>query len=772
MDDAVFVVAGGGAGPAPESQFVRPTIPNALFDDSDVLDSVDNTYNGVVEEGVSPDQHHQIFASLPSQRSIVLVPTQLPLSQGADFSTTSRGHRKQLRPVVPQQLQRTKHVQFDVPAEPAASSDKIKAPKKISPKKPPPPPQPSAALPLHRPAKPTKRGRLDAAIQAITAGVSDPSSPPDALAVGPTAPSRVPLRLDPRFSQTQSQAGGEHAHLLGNSIRARLLNPTSRGPGAVVPDALWSLLKPHQRSALQFMWNILARPDGQPLSFLAASASAASESAKKRQRLEHARRVFMYGSQDEAADEQAARDAEASEAVPARGCILAHAMGLGKTLSTVALLFMLWRYLAEHPDASPQSLSTGVKCVLCVPKSVVFHWVRELNHWASAAGEKDVVVYFLSGESRSDKSLLVAEWAAQAKTGRCILLLTHSMLTHIMSGDGQQQHGKKVRQQQAPHAPRAEEDRDWADDDDDGDAGELEALGQGGRQAATKAMYATCKDLIAAACNLLVLDEAHKLQSVGSRLASAVSHLSPGCLRLALTGTPITGNNFRAELRALLQCVMPTLWSDKDLSDRAVGQFAKDVMHGRSISVLLPELPRLIEHEVLVRLSPAQTDMFRELIYLQEEKGIIPPKKLLETVFRSMLIGNHCDLVADWARARMTPEQLLDTQQHHHSVSRALQWALPALALPSALDDDPSASLEHSWKMCVALSLVRSALERQEKVVVFSHSIKTLALMGRMLQFGGMVDGEDFGVISGHLPAAQRDDVTNTFNEQIGRAHV
>ena len=684
--DAVFVA---GA----ESQCVRPTIGEALFGDdgcqgTNSFDDSQRVPVGNADE-VVPTRH---FASLPSQKSIVLVPSQMFASQ---FEiTSSRAQTRQFRELRPAPA---RHVRFDdaPPPRDTAEAGEKKPPRKQS----------------------GKRGRLDAAIDAIATGTLNEEGGAKGLV------------LDVKFRDTQ----GDDTRLgASDNARARLLNPSSHLPGAIVPEQLWSILKPHQRSALQFMWNIFARGDDEPLDLDHAVR-------RKQARTEQQRRSFLFGSQDE-------RAAVVPEKPPSRGCVLAHAMGLGKTLSVIALLFMLWRYVAEHPAAVPMGLQGGLKCVLCVPKSVVFHWVRELNRWASAANEGQVVVFFLSGESRSDKSLLVSEWAGQATNGRCILLLTHSMLGHIMCGPPEGQRGKKRR--------KAAQEDDWNDDVDADDVEEAEAFG---RSAATRSMYNKCREMIIASCNLVVVDEAHKIQRMGSKLAQALSQVSNAALRLALTGTPVTGNNFRGELRALLQCVMPSLWTEADLSDKAIGQYAKGILHGRSIDVLLPELPRLIEHEVRVKLSPVQATMFRDLVYLEEEKGVIPPRRLLETVFRTTLISNHCDLVADWARSKITDGSSLPP--------KIVQWALPSLTLPSALGEDPEASLEHSWKMSVLLSILHSSLHCGEKIVVFSHSLKTLALIGHMLQVGGLVDGEDFGVLTGTLPATARDDVTNAFND-------
>lgn len=53
----------------------------------------------------------------------------------------------------------------------------------------------------------------------------------------------------------------------------------------------------------------------------------------------------------------------------AGGCILAHSMGLGKSLQTIAFLHTFFAY---YPDQ---------RSLLLVPSNVVHNWVEEFHHW-------------------------------------------------------------------------------------------------------------------------------------------------------------------------------------------------------------------------------------------------------------------------------------------------------------------------------------------------------------------------------------------------------
>ena len=53
----------------------------------------------------------------------------------------------------------------------------------------------------------------------------------------------------------------------------------------------------------------------------------------------------------------------------AGGCILAHSMGLGKSLQTIAFLHTFHAY---YPDQ---------RSLLLVPSNVLHNWVEEFQHW-------------------------------------------------------------------------------------------------------------------------------------------------------------------------------------------------------------------------------------------------------------------------------------------------------------------------------------------------------------------------------------------------------
>lgn len=100
-----------------------------------------------------------------------------------------------------------------------------------------------------------------------------------------------------------------------------------------------------------------------------------------------------------------------SEQKPGSGCILAHCMGLGKTLQVVTLSHTLL----------VNTRRTGVERVLIIsPLSTVNNWAREFVHWMSFAHRRDIEVYDISRyKDKPTRIFKLNEWFEEG--GVCIL---------------------------------------------------------------------------------------------------------------------------------------------------------------------------------------------------------------------------------------------------------------------------------------------------------------------------------------------------------------
>lgn len=102
------------------------------------------------------------------------------------------------------------------------------------------------------------------------------------------------------------------------------------------------------------------------------------------------------------------------------GCILAHCMGLGKTLQLIALIDTIISY---------KELNTRKILVLC-PKSTVLNWCDEIANWL---GKQSVLKVFTLRENAKifDKLKLLDSWGKAAETSSGILILGYEAFRNL-----------------------------------------------------------------------------------------------------------------------------------------------------------------------------------------------------------------------------------------------------------------------------------------------------------------------------------------------------
>jgi hypothetical protein len=552
-------------------------------------------------------------------------------------------------------------------------------------------------------------------------------------------------------------------------------------PPISVPEQLCHLLRQHQWAGLNFMWRRLIL-DEDPLKCLgdrlkvhsrkgvtpAAAASRLAELISPKRRIADMLEASGDAAKGLGNEDGSPVQVEAERAPIPRGCVLAHAMGLGKTMTTVAFLFCAWRLL-DRQHGEKGTMPRALRCIVVVPKPVAFHWVREINRWAEVCCEEPITVFFLSGETKTDKLALLREW--EQSISRSVLIIPHGLFGSIMNVAGAETSAPSKRRGHPRSAAKVKiRECFWGEEtipDDEENEGDV---GESVRQRTRCASYRQCRDIIASSTTLLVVDEAHKMHSSHSKLFQATQRLPARIMRVALSGTPIVNPHSPSQnLITLLQFVYPQLRTWRDLSPDTLDALSRVFIHQRGLETIRQELPSIVENTVRVAFSETQQKMFTELICCSAEKGRVPRRRILDTVSRTIMISNHTELVADWLRSRGVDEHTrMEDIASIGAEKRSVLWAMPSLQIPCAFDvddDGPMASLKHNTKMCCLLHLLRIALASREKVIVFSHSVKTLFLMGFMMTQLGLSDVEDFAMLDGRVPCHVRDRIVERFND-------
>ncbi|XP_013184580.2 transcriptional regulator ATRX homolog isoform X2 [Amyelois transitella] len=309
-------------------------------------------------------------------------------------------------------------------------------------------------------------------------------------------------------------------------------DPETKEPLIQVDRGLVKKLKPHQANGIKFMWD------------------ACFESVKRIKK--------DKGS----------------------GCILAHCMGLGKTLQVVSL---------THTLLTHSSL-TGVNRVLVVcPLSTVLNWVNEFKMWLKhAETEYEVDVYELSRfKQNSERAFQLQQWFSHG--GVCVL--GYEMFRNLSADNV-----KKFKKKMLRHFQES---------------------------------------LVDPGPDLVVCDEGHLLKNEKTSLSQSMNRVKT-LRRIVLTGTPLQ-NNLK-EYYCMVQFVKPNLlgkyneylnrfvnpitngqYTDSTEHDIKVMKRRSHVLHKmldgavqrRDYGVLAPFLPPKHEYVLFITLTEVQIKLYQ-----------------------------------------------------------------------------------------------------------------------------------------------------------------
>ncbi|KAJ2521282.1 hypothetical protein H4217_001493 [Coemansia sp. RSA 1939] len=424
------------------------------------------------------------------------------------------------------------------------------------------------------------------------------------------------------------------------------------------------------------------------------------------------------------------------------GCVLAHAMGLGKTLQAVALIYTLLSEVSAGAPGLARFASRRV-LVLC-PPTVQDNWVAEFARWTGVA---DTLAETPAPPPElPPPSSAAAARAVQLRARRVLVQVVHfgRMRTRPMRDAavrGWQRHGGVLVM---------------------GYAAFRDAMSGGGADGAGGALGAD-----GGPC-LVVADEAHVLKNRESRVAALAATLATHGARVCLTGSPLQNRleeywamadfcrpgllgdlrDFRASFAAPIAA---GLYADSSPGARRLSQTRLRVLRAllapivdrRSAEPLVRALPRKVEFCIACPLTPPQAALYRALLAAGAAAAETP--RLFEQGVRLGLLCNHPAASKPGASAA---------------------WAAQVDEACAGCSGGDVAAL--SAKMALALALVRLSVRLAERVLVFSRSLATLDLLQRA------VDAElPRGVspclrIDGGTPVAARQPLVDEFNSAAG----
>lgn len=298
------------------------------------------------------------------------------------------------------------------------------------------------------------------------------------------------------------------------------------------------------------------------------------------------------------------------------GCILAHCMGLGKTLQVVTLCHTLLS----------NSEVTGVERILVIcPLSTVLNWVNEFRIWMKHVKKgTEVEVYEISKyKNNIVRANQLMEWHNEGG----VMVLGYDMYRNL-SNQTTGRIKKKVRE-------------------------------------------SLQTSLIEPGPDLIVCDEGHLLKNEKTSLSKAVNRITT-LRRIVLTGTPIQNN--MKEYYCMVQFVKPKLlgtyneYMNRFVNPITNGQYTDStpydiqlmrkrahVLHKlldgcvqrRDYAVLAPFLPPKLEFVVSIKLTPLQVTLYKYYMETQARK------QSDETKRASVLFADFQNLQRIWTHPRV-----------------------------------------------------------------------------------------------------------------------
>lgn len=448
------------------------------------------------------------------------------------------------------------------------------------------------------------------------------------------------------------------------------------------------------------------------------------------------------------------------ELTAGKGCMLAHTMGLGKTMQVISVLVTIAQASRsddqEKRNQVPQSLQVSRTLILS-PPSLVDNWHDEILMWTPPGS-------LILGEVRkiaaaTESSLRMRNIKRWARDGG-VLLMSYSLFKQIV-----EKTSKSI-----PEALRES--------------------------------YA---EMLTHIPNIVVADEAHHMKNPKSGLAKAAKQLTTKA-RIALTGSPLS--NHLEEYHQMVDWISPGylgslvqfkakysepikegLYSDSTASERRTSARKLLVLKRdldpkicrADISAIAKDMPNKAEFFITIPLTTVQKDAYSAYakhMLRDHVDGSLKQAKIWSWLSVLSLLLNHPSAFVRKLKDRREPESESAEQEREASVDTE-DLTLPAdvplssvglsseatkdiLGAFGTMTQNELEQVQHSYRSLLTARIVKESMRIKEKVLIFSHSIPTLDYLEQMLEKLNCT----YARIDGSTSMPARQGMVKSFNNQ------
>ncbi|KAJ5360655.1 SNF2-related protein [Penicillium concentricum] len=440
------------------------------------------------------------------------------------------------------------------------------------------------------------------------------------------------------------------------------------------------------------------------------------------------------------------------------GCLLAHTMGLGKTMQVISLLVTISNAGASQDpairDQIPQELRQLKTLILC-PASLIQNWCREFAMWSPDSHNLGKVRPILAKSSTTgpDRTGEICAWNDEGG----VLIISYEMFRNLA--------GNNAGQNEDPE-----------------------------KQSTNKFV----KSWLLESPNLVVADEAQVLRNNTTKIAQTTCRIRTR-KRIALSGTPLS--NGLKDYYWMVDWIAPgylgtfadfsetfitpiengshidSTWLDRRMALQRQEMFLRIIdpkVQRADMSVLTNKLPPKYEFSVYFELTSLQKVAYNLVIEgIPLGKTANVSSKLLSWLSPIKLCCNHPTLLKENLETRATksaPSKQRSPSVDDHGLNAGFDVTTEEVTLPrstvSELDDlfskvpnlmDPSLSS----RVAILDVIVNQAIAVGDKVLVFSSSIPTLNYLAQLMQR----TQRKYYLLHGTVATAERPEIIRKFNK-------
>ncbi|KAI1337943.1 hypothetical protein F5Y15DRAFT_138568 [Xylariaceae sp. FL0016] len=397
-----------------------------------------------------------------------------------------------------------------------------------------------------------------------------------------------------------------------------------------------------------------------------------------------------------------------------QGCLLAHTMGLGKTMQVITLLVAITDAIAS-PDFSvssqiPEHLRDAKFLVLC-PPALVNNWLDEMLAWAPEThrlGEFYKIDATLESNERDQE---IQHWDVQGG----VLIMGYNIFKGLVDGP----------------QPR-------------------------------------CREILLDGPSIVIADEAHEFKDPNSQVHIATANFRTKS-RIALTGSPLA--NKVEEYFSMINWVAPNYLGDlSEFRDRYANPIKDGLVADCTSSQRSKALRmlRVLKSEVAPKVSRMTISVLKEAIPTKKEFVVQVPLTALQRKLYELYIshqqmtlkGHRFSHVEVLGLICAHPSVFLEKLKAHKNKPHATlspQLVSQATTLLKQSSDD----IWQSWKVPLLLEILDSCKKVGDHVLLFSHSIESLNYLEKILR----LKKYSFQRLDGSTPVDKRQGMVKDFNK-------